>query len=294
MKLTEILKNNRTSKATIGLSSNQFYSLLTHFEQVLEKFDKIRLKSNRLGRKPVLKTMEEKLFFVLYYLKTYPTFDVLGANFGMSKSRACPWIHYYSKILYWAMKKGNFLPKRRFKNKEEFQKAFPNLKFLIADGTERPKRRPQNNEKQKEFYSGKKKRHTMKNLCISDQKKKIVYSSSTVPGKEHDKTIFLNKKLHEVLPDSVKKLFDLAFYGLENNCPDMANIIMPHKKPKKKELTSGKKKENKRISRKRVIVENAFAGVKRLKITYDVFRNTKVYYPSLVFFLACGLWNFIL
>jgi hypothetical protein len=41
--------------------------------------------------------------------------------------------------------------------KEEFIEHFPDIKFVIADGTERRKRRPKNAALQKEYYSGKKK-----------------------------------------------------------------------------------------------------------------------------------------
>jgi len=43
---------------------------------------------------------------------------------------------------------------------KEFVEKFPFVKKVILDGTERPVQRPQDNEKQKEYYSGKKKRHT--------------------------------------------------------------------------------------------------------------------------------------
>ena len=40
------------------------------------------------GSKGKLPTMVEKLQFVLYYYKTYPTFDVLGTQFAMARSSA--------------------------------------------------------------------------------------------------------------------------------------------------------------------------------------------------------------
>ena len=44
--------------------------------------------------------MAEKLQFVLYYYKTYPTFDVLGTQFAMARSRAHENLHKLSPILY--------------------------------------------------------------------------------------------------------------------------------------------------------------------------------------------------
>jgi hypothetical protein len=69
---------------------------------------------------------------------------------------------------------------------------------------------------------------------------------------------------------------------------------MPKKKPKGKELTATQKASNKRISRVRVRIENAFAGVKRLRIVYNVSRTRRNDFIDLTFLVACGIWNFYL
>ena len=93
------------------------------------------------------------------------------------------------------------------------------------------------------------------------------------------------------LPEKVMKLFDLAFFGLES---DYDNVIMPTKKPKGKDLTKNQKRTNKKISSVRIIVENAFAGVKRLRIVYNVSRTRSYEFIDLTFLVACGLWNYYL
>jgi hypothetical protein len=52
------------------------------------------------GTKGKLPTMTEKLLFVLYYYKTSPTFDVLGTQFAMARSKANENLHKLSPILY--------------------------------------------------------------------------------------------------------------------------------------------------------------------------------------------------
>src|SRR5438105_15568351 len=52
------------------------------------------------GSKGKLPTIAEKLLFVLYYYKTYPTFDVLGTQFDMVRSKANENLHKLSPILY--------------------------------------------------------------------------------------------------------------------------------------------------------------------------------------------------
>jgi hypothetical protein len=46
------------------------------------------------------------------------------------------------------------------------------------------------------------------------------------------------------------------------------------------------------ISGVRVIAEHVIAGVKRLRIVKDVFRNTKERFGDLVMEIACGLHKF--
>jgi hypothetical protein len=81
------------------------------------------------------------------------------------------------------------LPKRQLRNIEDFPKAFPEAKEAFIDGTERPIQRPKDNELQKTNYSGKKKRHTRKNLILSTRTRHIGFLSRTVESKEHDITI---------------------------------------------------------------------------------------------------------
>ena len=46
------------------------------------------------------------------------------------------------------------------------------------------------------------------------------------------------------------------------------------------------------MSRVRIVVEHVIAGVKRLRIVKEVFRNTKENFADLVMEIACGLHNF--
>ena len=158
MDLNRILSDPRSSQANLGLLPEDFYKLVPFFEKEMESRKLKRgIKNVRnAGRKSQLDTYEKRLFYSLYYLKVYPTFDVLGATFGMDRGTACKWAHRYIDVLSGALVRANVLPKRKIKSKEEFIKSFPELKIIITDGTERRKRRPKNKDLQKEYYSGKK------------------------------------------------------------------------------------------------------------------------------------------
>jgi hypothetical protein len=72
--------------------------LLAHQEQKaqLEK-GKLRVNSPGGGRKPKL-TIEEEICLTLFYLRQMPTFEVLGLQFGISKTEANDTFHYWLKI----------------------------------------------------------------------------------------------------------------------------------------------------------------------------------------------------
>ena len=102
------LTDDRQMKALTGLSLEEFCSLATPFklgyQQVLNSphhpVYSPRLRRAGAGRKGKLPTLEAKLLFVLYYLKTYPTFDVLAGQFGLARSKACENVHLRSKALW--------------------------------------------------------------------------------------------------------------------------------------------------------------------------------------------------
>jgi len=97
-------------KALTGLSQAQFDSLLPVFSAIYHATQQHRyeegLRSGTRRRKPgggtkgTLPTMAEKLLFVLYYYKTSPTFDVLGTQFEIVRSKAHENLHKLSPILY--------------------------------------------------------------------------------------------------------------------------------------------------------------------------------------------------
>src|SRR2546430_8282787 len=85
------IRDDRQMKALTGLSQDQFDHLLPVFRDMYQSSQQKTYEEGRAsgtrrrkpggGSKGKLPTMAEKLQFVLYYYKTYPTFDVLGTQF---------------------------------------------------------------------------------------------------------------------------------------------------------------------------------------------------------------------
>ncbi|MEH2125242.1 helix-turn-helix domain-containing protein [Nostoc sp.] len=108
------------------------------------------------GRKPRLQRVEDKLFFILFYFKCYPTFDVAGVLFDLHRSRAHRWMLRLQPLLETVLGKKMVLPERKLESIEEFIARFPYAQEVMIDGTERLIQRPKDEEKQKSHYSGKK------------------------------------------------------------------------------------------------------------------------------------------
>ena len=190
-----ILKNKpRTLRSLTGLNANEFDALLPSFARAWDEFVSTRFKHAKrqraygAGRIAHLKTLEDKLLFILFYFRQYPTQEVQGFFFGMSQAQANEWIHRLSGLLNQALGYEMQLPERRAAKLETVLSRCPSLEFII-DGTERAINRPKDKDDQKDYYSGKKKCHTVKNNLITERGGKVMYLSPTVAGRHHDKKI---------------------------------------------------------------------------------------------------------
>ena len=86
---------------------------------------------------------------------------------------------------------------------------------------------------------------------------------------------------------------DLGFLGIEKD--DVGKeILIPHKKPRKQELTPAKKAENQGLASQRIVVEHAHAGLKRYRILADRLRMHNFVLYDVVLGVCAGLWNFYL
>ncbi|MBK8537303.1 MAG: hypothetical protein IPL59_20685 [Candidatus Competibacteraceae bacterium] len=115
----------------------------------------------------------------------------------------------------------------------------------------------------------------------------VKYLSPTQEGRKHDKKIADEE--HITAPEGSDLYQDTGFQGF--TLPEVT-IHQPKKKSKGEQLSLGDKIINRIISRTRVGVEHVIAGVKRLHIVQNVFRNTQDNYEDHVMELACGLHNF--
>jgi len=287
------LKNKpRTLRSLTGFNPKEFEALLPSFGSAWDSFvteqaeRPTRKQAYGAGRTAHLKTLENKLLFILFYYRQYPTQEAQGFFFGMSQAQANEWIHRLSGLLNQALGYEMQLPERRAANLEAVLSACPSLEFII-DGTERPINRPKDKDKQKSHYSGKKTAHTVKNNLITERGGKVMYLSGTCEGKRHDKKLADDE--HYRFPAGSKLLQDTGFQGY---APEGVTVIQPKKKPRGGELTPEEKIINRAISSLRVEVEHQIGGVKRCQILVQKFRNRMDNFIDKVMETACGLHNF--
>ncbi len=281
--------------AATGLTLREFTQLLRAFRVAYEKRyprhltaeGKPRQRGAGGGTKGVLESDEEKLVFILVYEKTNPLQTMHGFQFNLSQPQANYWIHRLLPVLQQALRDLGHGPERDGSRVAASPLAREGAPELAIDGTERRRQRPQDDGRQKEHYSGKKKAHTDKNiLLVNETTTKVIYLGPTLAGKTHDKKAADVAQIAYPANATLDK--DTGFQGYE---PDGVWTRQPKKKPKGQALRVGDRVLNHLLSAGRVVVEHVISGVKRCRIVKDVLRLTREGISDLVIEIACGLHN---
>ncbi len=282
----------RVLQSLTGLSVSEFEQLFVSFEQAWQNYleqhhiQAPRARRYGAGRKPQLQDNQDKLLFILVYFRLYPTQEVQGFLFGIGQPQAHEWVHKLTRILNIALGYEKQLPERSPWRLERVLKEYPALE-LIIDGTERRIHRPQDKAERKQYYSGKKKTFTVKNLIISQRRGKVLYLSDTYEGKKHDKAICDEEDYR--FPQGTQLWKDTGFQGYE---PAGVKTHQPKKKPRNGELSEADKQRNQEISRERVAIEHHIGGIKRYNIVVHPLRTRTDHFTDTVMEIACGLHNF--
>jgi hypothetical protein len=296
------LNSHRREKSIIGLTKHQFMIFTEVFDATYHEFQNERVANGEIrklqkgGSLGVLNTPQKMLFFILYYMKTYCTFDVLGFTFGFSAGHAHDHMRRIFPILKRTLLTMGVLPIRTISSVEELMQLIENNGEIILDGVEVACVRPQDEKLQKTHYSGKKKQHTLKTLIISNKDTKILLVYIIAAGSLHDYNIF--KQLFDLkIPwfANASIFLDLGFYGANSDYG--ANVKLPHKRKRKSKanlnpsLSKEQIIENANHARTRIAVEHAIGGIKIFNCLMQRIRN---HLPSIIdnfFWLSAGLWN---
>lgn len=289
MSIYENLRTDNQYKASIGLKKEEFDALFSIFETL---YVPKSFSPYKEVNAPVLTNKREALFFILHYLKSYPTLQNMGLYFGFSSFTASEYIELLKPILKKSLSIMGMTTIRVFKDQESFDKAFEGVEDIYIDVTEIPVERPDNQELQKAKYSGKKKAHTIKWLIICDKFKRIYYLSEAFSGSIHDFTIF-KTVLGHINFNKIRIWVDLGFVGIKNEI-QYKEIFIPYKSSKNHQLTRDEISINKKISSQRIVIENSIAGLKRQFVLRIKNRMRKSEKLDCLVEISNNLWSFLI
>jgi hypothetical protein len=126
-------------------------------------------------------------------------------------------------------------------------------------------------KRKKEYYSGKKKRHTIKTQFIVNNSNIIIHKTDHKKGRRHDYDVY--KKNHSVtLPKQVVNVFDLGYLGVEKDFPEQKSSL-PNRKKRNMNPSAEEIEYTKSHFNKRIVIEHTICRLKKYRIMNDIFRN---------------------
>ena len=152
---------------------------------------------------------------LLMYYRLYITHSFLGFIFGIDDSNVGRNINPLQPMLAKIFR----IPERKVKMSEE------EILKIFIDATEQGINRPQKG--QRKWYSGKKKRHTIKHQIIVSKTGRIKAVGNFTTGRTHDKKDCQDQRF--IIPPTLKTKGDLGYQG--------TSIEVPIKKRKNQKLT---------------------------------------------------------
>jgi hypothetical protein len=285
-------------KSFTGLTVQEFDNIYN--KEIKKRYHDYEIKrlSKRKDRKrdtgagrPFKLDVKDRCVMLLVYYRLYITYTLSGFLFNLDQSNVCSRdIQKIEKLIRQCLP----IPQKiynitkRLKTPKEVEQHFPGFLAFI-DSTEQQIPRPVDNKRRKMYYSGKKKRHTVKNQFMVNNHGFILYKSTHKKGRRHDYDVY--KRNHPITPKDVVNVFDLGYLGIEKDFPRQTSSIPKRKKRNKRGLSQEEKDYNKSHSKKRIVIEHAICRLKKYKIMSDVFRNKLRRYNQ-VSDIVAGLVNY--
>jgi hypothetical protein len=253
---------NEQFKRRFGVHKLTFY-------QMSDALKPLWIVEPQRGPKPKL-CLEEQVLITLEYWREYRTYFHIGTSWGISESTVC---RIVKKIETKLLQSGKF----RIQGKKFLLKAEEKPELIVMDVTETPIQRPKT--KQKQFYSGKKKYHTLKCQLIINQETKAIICIFCGQGRCHDFSLFKASKIH-FFPET-KCLQDSGYQGIQKY---HSNSYTPKKKTKNGQLSKLEKDYNRILAKERIMIEHVNRKLKIFKILSERYRNRRRRYG-----LRCNL-----
>ena len=203
-----LCKQKKNFSRLTGVTPDEFREVIRKVTPKWKDFQKRKKVSGRCSK---LKTLENEVLLVLIYYRFYVSLQFLEYLFGLDESNICRHIQRLEPMLADATK----IQKNRIL-------AQSDLETIIIDATEIQTQRPLRHQRQ--YYSGKKKKHSLKIVIMTDTRGEILSISKAVPGRIHD---FKLRKQSDKIPRNITVLADAGYQGLQKIHP---KTILPYKR----------------------------------------------------------------
>jgi hypothetical protein len=155
---------------------------------------------------------------------------------------------------------------------------------ILIDVTECPIERPVKHQKQ--YYSGKKKIHTLKIQLVLDLTTGQILCVDQADGHVHDFTLYKETIGSRLLKDILIRA-DSGYQGIHDF---HRSSEIPYKKSKNQPLSDEQKAFNRALSRKRIAIEHTNRTLKVFKVMKYPYRNRRKRH-LLRMTLLCGIHN---
>jgi IS5 family transposase len=265
------LLRKRPFRSLTGVTPAQFRAMSGQLRSLWKQ--RIVARKNRSGRPWGVGGLDDHLLVLLILYRCHITQEFLGCLYGVDKATICRSLKRIEGLAV-----GVLGVARRVVVSAQDAEA------LIADCTEQTVHRPC--RKQRCWYSGKKKRHTIKTEIIVTEKGRIVAASRPAPGRVHDIEV---RRRGPPLPKGARLYADSGYQGYQNDHPA---TDIPYKRSKKKPLTKDERAYNHGLSRFRVRVEHAIARLKSFRVLADRYRYPRAAYAA-KFAIVAGIVNLV-
>jgi hypothetical protein len=284
-------------KSFTGLTVHEFDDI--YKKEITKRYYKHELKrlSKRKDRKrdmgavgrPFKLDLKNRFLMLLVYYRLYITYTLAGFLFDLDQSNVCRNIQKIENLVIQCVPipQKIYNKTKRLKTIEEVEKYFPGFLAFI-DSTEQQIPRPADNNKRKMYYSGKKKRHTIKNQLMVNNRGYILHKVAHKKGKRHDYDVYKNN--HPVIPPQVVNVLDLGYLGVETDFPEQLSAL-PFKRKRNHSLSEEEKEYNRIHAKKRIVIEHTICQFKKYRIMSEIFRNKLRKYNRISDIVA-GLVNY--
>ena len=284
-------------KSFTGLTVQQFDDI--YEKEIAKRYDKYEIqrlskrnkdRERNIGAgRPFKLDLENRFLMLLVYYRLYITYTLAGFLFDLDQSSIFRDIQKIEGLIKLCLPipQKTYPITKRLKTPKEVEKYFPGF-IAFIDSTEQQIPRPIDNKRRKMYYSGKKKKHTIKNQLMINNRGYIIHKTGYKKGRRHDYDIY--KKNYPVTPKQVINVVDLGYLGIESDFPEQLSAL-PYKKKRNLELSQEEKEYNVIHAKKRIVIEHTISRLKKYRILSDVFRNKLRKYNK-VSDIVSGLVNY--